>query len=31
MTMKSKESVFESTQGNASALMMCTLGDENDF
>ena len=29
--MKSKLSVLESTQGNASALMMCTFGDENDF
>ena len=31
MTMKSKLSVLASTQGNASALMICTLGDREGF
>ena len=31
MTMKSKLSVFESTQGNASALMMWSFGESSDF
>ena len=31
MTMKSKLSVFESTQGKASALMTCTRGERSDL
>src|SRR6266849_776745 len=31
MTMKSKLSVFESTHGNASALMTCTRGESRDL